>query len=349
MKSNNKNKISSQKYEQLIHEYQAKISSILKKNNDLNNEADDLINSIYLNRDIISDYLKDYPGYKEIEQNLIDSIENYLNNIDEKNKLEMQLNKLEHFQQNLPEEVELLQINNEQLKSELVQTLKQIYKYQKELDKQKKNALFKIPREEIFIMSPTKKNIELLDTINKLSKDIESNHLQEIDKREIKLLEAKIQIIEEQVDKLKLDINNDKNTNENNVNSNNENNEEDDPNEEEEMENGDEEGDGDDNYISNIIVGDNINNNNGILAGNKNSDNENLELIEQIKYFTKEVEKLEKENNETKKKIQEYDDEYKNLKEELKYINLQNIKKANIKNNSNSNRSTKFNVKNYKK
>jgi hypothetical protein len=347
MKSNNKNKISSQKYEQLIHEYQAKISSILKKNNDLNNEADDLINSIYLNRDIISDYLKDYPGYKEIEQNLIDSIENYLNNIDEKNKLEMQLNKLEHFQQNLPEEVELLQINNEQLKSELVQTLKQIYKYQKELDKQKKNALFKIPREEIFIMSPTKKNIELLDTINKLSKDIESNHLQEIDKREIKLLEAKIQIIEEQVDKLKLDINNDKNANEKNVNSNNENNEEDDPNDEEEMENGDEEGDGDDNYISNIIVGDNINN--GILAGNKNSDNENLELIEQIKYFTKEVEKLEKENNETKKKIQEYDDEYKNLKEELKYINLQNIKIANIKNNSNSNRSTKSNVKNYKK
>ena len=235
MKSNNKNKISSQKYEQLIHEYQAKISSILKKNNDLNNEADDLINSIYLNRDIISDYLKDYPGYKEIEQNLIDSIENYLNNIDEKNKLEMQLNKLEHFQQNLPEEVELLQINNEQLKSELVQTLKQIYKYQKELDKQKKNALFKIPREEIFIMSPTKKNIELLDTINKLSKDIESNHLQEIDKREIKLLEAKIQIIEEQVDKLKLDINNDKNANEKNVNNNNENNEEDDPNEEEEI------------------------------------------------------------------------------------------------------------------
>jgi hypothetical protein len=301
MKSNNKNKISSQKFEQLIHEYQAKISSILKKNNDLNNEADDLINSIYLNRDIISDYLKDYPGYKEIERNLIDSIENYLNNIDEKNKLEMQLNKLEHFQQNLPEEVELLQINNEQLKSELVQTLKQIYKYQKELDKQKKNALFKIPREEIFIMSPTKKNIELLDTINKLSKDIESNHLQEIDKREIKLLEAKIQIIEEQVDKLKLDINNDKNANEKNVNSNNENNEE-------EMENWDEEGEGYDNYISNIIAGDNINNNNGILARNKNSDNENLELIEQIKYFTKEVEKLEKENNETKKKIQEYEE-----------------------------------------
>ena len=48
-------------------------------------------------------------------------------------------------------------------------------------------------------------------------------------------MEAKIQIIEEQVDKLKLDINNDKNANEKNVNSNNENNEEDDPNEEEEI------------------------------------------------------------------------------------------------------------------
>ena len=343
MKSNNKNKITPQKYEQLIHEYQTKISSILKKNNDLSNEANDLINSIYVNRDIISDYLKDYPDYKEIEQNLIDSIENYLNNIDEKNKLEMQLNKLEHFQQNLPEEVELLQLNNEQLKSELVKILKQIYKYQKELDKQKKNALFKIPREEIFIMSPTKKNIELLDTINKLSKDIGNNHLKEIDKREIKLLEANIQIIEEQVDKLKLDINNDKNVNEKNVNNNN--NEEDEGNEEEEMEEGDEVGDGDDNYITNI--GDS--NNNGFIFGNKNSDNENLELIEQIKYFTKEVEKLEKENNVTKKKIQEYDEEYKSLKEELKFINnIHNIKSA-VKNNSTSHKSVKFNVKNYKK
>lgn len=325
MKTNTQNKITSQKYEQLIHEYQTKISSILKKNNDLSNEANDLINSIYLNRDIISDYLKDYPGYKEIEKNLIDSIENYLNNIDEKNKLEMQLNKLEHFQQNLPEEVELLQLNNEQLKSELVKTLKQIYKLQKELDKQKKNALFKIPREEIFIISPTKKNIELLDTINKLSKDIENNHMQEIDKREIKVLEAKIQIIEEQVDKLKQDIKSDKNISDKNVNNNN-NIEDDDANEEEEMDemDGEDDGDGEDNFITNL--GDYENNNIGMGIGNKNCDNENLELIEQIKYFTKEVEKLEKENSETKKKIQEYDEEYKNLKEELKNLNhIKNI------------------------
>ena len=347
MKTNTQNKITSQKYEQLIHEYQTKISSILKKNNDLSNEANDLINSIYLNRDIISDYLKDYPGYKEIEKNLIDSIENYLNNIDEKNKLETQLNKLEHFQQNLPEEVELLQLNNEQLKSELVKTLKQIYKLQKELDKQKKNALFKIPREEIFIISPTKKNIELLDTINKLSKDIENNHMQEIDKREIKVLEAKIQIIEEQVDKLKQDIKSDKNISDKNVNNNN-NIEDDDANEEEEMDemDGEDDGDGEDHFITNL--GDYENNNIGMGIGNKNCDNENLELIEQIKYFTKEVEKLEKENSETKKKIQEYDEEYKNLKEELKYLNVYNIKTT-IKNNSTSHRNVKFNMKDHKK
>ncbi len=337
MKVNNQNKISSQKYEQLIHEYQTKISSILKKNNDLSNEANDLINSIYLNRDIISDYLKDYPEYKIIEKNLIDSIENYLNNIDEKNKLEMQLNKLEHFQQNLPEEVELLQLNNEHLKSELINTLKQIYKLQKELDKQKKNALFKIPREEIFIISPTKKNIELLDTINKLSKDIENNHIQEIDKREIKLLDAKIQIIEEQVDKLKQNIdNNNKNKNEKNINENEE-------NEEDEMEEIDEE-----KGEELLDVEDEINeeNDNEIrIIGNKNYDNDNMELIEQIKYFTKEVEKLERENNETRKKIKEYNDEYNNLKDELKNLNLFNEKVTN-KNNSLSYRSVKYNNKN---
>lgn len=353
MKANNPNKISSQKYEQLIHEYQAKISSILKKNNDLSNEANDLINSIYLNRDIISDYLKDYPEYKTIEANLIDSIENYLDNIDEKNKLEMQLNKLEHFQQNLPEEVDLLQIHNEQLKTELIKTLKRIYKLQKELDKQKKNALFKIPREEIFIMSPTKKNIELLDTITKLSKDIENNHNQEIDKREIKLLDAKIQIIEEQVDKLKENIENNKKKNDKNINNNNEN----EDNEEDEIEEIDEEkgdddainGEGEDNYITN---GDYENNNEfGLIGNNKNYDNDNLELIEQIKYFTKEVEKLEKENSETRKKIEEYNVEYNNLKEELNSLNLCNGKKFG-KNNANSQRSVKFSnttKNNYKK
>jgi len=85
MKTNNK--LSSQKYEQLIHEYQSKISSILKINNDLSNEANDLINSIYLNRDIISEYLKDFPEFKPLEKNLSSSIETYLYNIEEKKKI----------------------------------------------------------------------------------------------------------------------------------------------------------------------------------------------------------------------------------------------------------------------
>ena len=119
--SQTKMKLSSQKYEQLIHEYQSKISSILKINNELSNEANDLINSIYLNRDIICDYLKDFPEFKPLEKNLFSSIEKYLYNIEEKKNLEMQLNKLEHFQQSLPEEVELLQLNNEILKHDLVQ------------------------------------------------------------------------------------------------------------------------------------------------------------------------------------------------------------------------------------
>ena len=260
----------------------------------------------------------------------------------------MQLNKLEHFQQNLPEEVELLQHNNEQLKSELINILKEIYKLQKELEKQKKNALFKIPREEIFIMSPTKKNIELLDTITKLSNDIKNNQMQEIDKREIQLLDAKIQIIEEQVDKLKESMdNNNKNKNEKNLGgSEDEGNEDEDEIDDFDEEKGEENGvngEGEENFI---INNDEYGNNNDIpiLANNKNCENENLELIEQIKYFTKEVEKLEKENNETRMKINEYNKEYQNLKEELQNLTLLNSKSSN-KTNSNSFRTTKFNGK----
>ena len=310
--SQTKMKLSSQKYEQLIHEYQSKISSILKINNELSNEANDLINSIYLNRDIICEYLKDFPEFKPLEKNLFSSIEKYLYNIEEKKNLEMQLNKLEHFQQSLPEEVELLQLNNEILKHDLVKILKKIYKMQKELEKQQKNSIYKISREEVFIVSPTKKNIELVDMINKLSKELENNYNQEIDKRRIKILDAKIKIIEEQVDKLKQNIN--KNSDENDTN----NNDEEDGNEDEELDDEVdekvEEDEIDDFYNMNEL------NKNGFNVGNKNPENENLELIEQIKYFKAQVEKLENENNETKNKIKEYDTEYKKLKEELKQL-----------------------------
>ena len=310
------NKLSSQKYEQLIHEYQSKISSILKINNDLSNEANDLINSIYLNRDIISEYLKDYPEFKPLEKNLFSSIETYLFNIEEKKNLETQLNKIEHFQQNLPEEVELLQLNNEILKNDLYKILKKIYKIQKELEKQKKNSIYKITREEVFIVSPTKKNIELVDSINKLNKELENNNMtQEIDKRKLKILEAKIKIIEEQVDKL----------NQSEIN----NNDEDDGNEDEEIDEFDADEKNEEDEINDFYVANNLDKNPiNIGMENKSVENENLELMEQIKYFKNQVEKLELENNKTKNKIKEYDNEYKKLKEELKMLEINGLKNS---------------------
>ena len=321
------NKLSSQKYEQLIHEYQSKISSILKINNDLSNEANDLINSIYLNRDIISEYLKDFPEFKPLEKNLSSSIETYLYNIEEKKKLETQLNKIEHFQQNLPEEVELLQLNNEILKNELYKILKKIYKAQKELEKQKKNSIYKITREEVFIVSPTKENIELVELINKLNKELENNNYsQEIDKRKLKILEAKIKIIEEQVDKL----------NQPEINNNNE---EDDANEDEEIDEFDADEKGEEDEINDFYEVNDFEKNNEINLENKNVENENLELMEQIKYFKNQVEKLEFDNNKTKNKIKEYDKEYKKLEEELKMLELSSLKKIDNTNNKKLNSS----------
>ena len=339
--SQTKMKLSSQKYEQLIHEYQSKISSILKINNELSNEANDLVNSIYLNRDIICEYLKDFPEFKPLEQNLFSSIETYLNDLEEKKNLEMQINKLEHFQQSLPEEVELLQLNNEILKHDLVKILKKIYKMQKELEKQQKNSIYKIAREEVFIVSPTKKNIELVDMINKLSKELENNYNQEIDKRELKILDAKIKIMEEQVDKLKQNI--DKNNDDNEAN----NNDEDEGNDDEEIDEFDAEEKGEEEEINDFYNMKEINQNGfGMGAGNKNGENENLELIEQIKYFKAQIEKLENENNQTKSKIKEYDREYRKLKEELKQLEANNIN--NEKNENNEKFTTNEKIENLK-
>ena len=336
-----KMKLSSQKYEQLIHEYQSKISSILKINNELSNEADDLINSIYLNRDIISEYLKDYPEFKPLEKNLFSSIEKYLNNLEEKKNLEMQLNKLEHFQQSLPEEVELLHLNNEILKHDLVNILKKIYKTQKELEKQQKNSIYKLSREEVFIVSPTKKNLELVGLMNKLNKELENNYNQEIDKRQLKILDAKIKVLEEQVDKLKQNIN--KSKDENNTN----NNDDEDGNEDEENDEFDAEEKLEEDEINDYYNLRELNKN-GIGIGDKTGENENLELIEQIKFFKAQVEKLENENNETKSKIKEYDIEYKKLKEELKSLEENDINNSKKKDDKNE-KLKDVNIKNNKK
>ena len=130
------------------------------------------------------------------------------------------------------------------------------------------------------------------------------------------------------MDKIKQNINITKNINEQNINNINDEEEEIDEIEgEEKGEKGGKDMDGEENEISNI--GEYVNNDGLGMIGNKNFDNENLELIEQIKYFTKEVEKLEKENNITKQKIKEYDNEYNNLKEELKSLNLYKNKSSN--------------------
>ena len=73
-----------------------------------------------------------------------------------------------------------------------------------------------------------------------------------------------------------------------------------------------------------------------------------MELIEQIKYFKAQVEKLENENNETKNKIEEYDIEYKKLKEELKQLegndknNIENKNKFKFEKNKNEKLVTKI-------
>lgn len=67
-----------------------------------------------------------------------------------------------------------------------------IYNIRKESEKQQKNYIYKNSREEVLIVYSTKKNVELFDTINKLSKELENNYKKEIYKRRIKKFGSKI-------------------------------------------------------------------------------------------------------------------------------------------------------------
>ena len=318
MKNNQNKIIHPKKFEQIIHNYQTDISKTLAKNNDLNNEVEDLLNSIIVNKDIIFDQLKSNPEYEIIENNLIETIENFLNYYDEKNNLKVQLKKFENFKENLPKEVELLQIKNSNLKKELSGLLKSIYKSQIELEKLIKNAVLKIPRDEKIIISPTKQNLHLYNSMLNLKSKLGNKNFNSKDKKEIELTNVIIKIIEGQLNKLlpKIDKkleNMDENMDENNN-----------------IESDEKSDEKDENLEIEGIKKQNFEDKNG----------ENLEILEQIQFFKKEVEKLEIENNESRNKIREYDKEYKKNKEKVK--NIRKPKKSLSKINKNEFRNKSY-------
>ena len=320
MKTNQK----SNSKEKIVEEYQNKISDYLRKNNQLELEISDLEKSIEINQNIIFSYLPNNDEVNKLKDDLFETISKYLSLIDEKSKCESQLIKLSQMINNLPEEIKMLKQINEELKNELNEKIGQIYKLEKDIDKQRKSQIFKEALKEIYVMSPTKNNLELFNKVIKTQDDIDKLNDDRGDKRKCKMLEVAVKCLEEQLNQINKDNKNEKENKDilktnskeyDNIFSKEEEYSESENSNKEEEEKSSNEDEEENNSFSD----------DDLTLIESNNDPEIIK--KEIENYKKDIKKLENENKNYKDQVEKYKNDYKDLREEIHKL-LKYIKKS---------------------
>lgn len=203
-----KSKFDSKTTKKLISTYQSTISHYTSENEALSSQLEDLKTTLALNQNLLYDFISSTIGKdEEVSKLIAESKTLWKENeqlIKQKNELEMKTAKLQELIEDTPTEIreELKQINesNEKMKLLLVQKEQTIKKLKTDLEKARKNALFKTARTEVLVTEPTKINVEinheLLNTKAILLK-VTSMHAQE--KKKADKLDKEVKTLQEEV------------------------------------------------------------------------------------------------------------------------------------------------------
>ena len=205
-------KFDSKTTKKLLTNYQNTISKYASENEQLTRQLEDLKTTLTLNQNLLYDFIKSSVGEDEKINNLINESKSLWNEneslIKQKNDLEMKTAKLQELIEDTPtqirEEINNINIQNNKMKNELVQKDNTIKKLKNDLEKARKNALFKTARTEILVTEPTKTNVEinheLLNTKTILTK-VTAMHAAE--KKKANKLDKEVKSLQEEVVKLK--------------------------------------------------------------------------------------------------------------------------------------------------
>ena len=216
--------------QKLLTSYQSTISHYTLENDLLSSQLEDLKTTLSLNQNLLYDYIKSTIGVNdEITALITESQTLWEENeqlIKQKHELEMKTSKLQELIEDTPTEIrdELKYINeaNEKMKNELIEKDNTIKKLKAELDKTRRNALFKSARTEVLVTEPTKINVEinheLLNTKAILIK-VSNMHAQE--KKRAAKLDKEVKSLQEEIIALKKSAAIDNNSNTYNSNNNN--------------------------------------------------------------------------------------------------------------------------------
>ncbi len=205
-------KFDSKTTKKLLTNYQNTISKYASENEQLTRQLEDLKTTLTLNQNLLYDFIKSSVGEDEKINNLINESKSLWNEnetlIKQKNELEMKTAKLQELIEDTPtqirEEINNINIQNNKMKTELVQKDNTIKKLKNDLEKARKNALFKTARTEVLVTEPTKTNVEinheLLNTKTILAK-VTSMHAAE--KKKASKLDKEVKSLQDEVSKLK--------------------------------------------------------------------------------------------------------------------------------------------------
>ena len=154
--------------QKLIGDYIKAAKKYSQENKELEQKIKDIKITLNLNQNILYDYIIKSAGETEEVKNLVNQTkknwEETQSYIEKKNFFEIKIAQLQELIEDTPtkirDEINDITIKNTKVQEEINEKDKIINKLKKELDKTRKNALFKVARTEVYVTDPTKYNLE---------------------------------------------------------------------------------------------------------------------------------------------------------------------------------------------
>ena len=154
--------------QKLIGDYIKAAKKYSQENKELEQKIKDIKITLNLNQNILYDYIIKSAGETEEVKNLVNQTkknwEETQSYIEKKNFFEIKIAQLQELIEDTPtkirDEINDITIKNTKIQEEINEKDKIINKLKKELDKTRKNALFKVARTEVYVTDPTKYNLE---------------------------------------------------------------------------------------------------------------------------------------------------------------------------------------------
>ena len=156
------------KKKKLIEDYIEAAKKYSQENKELEQKIKDIKITLNLNQNILYEYIIKAAGETEEIKNLVNQTkknwEETQSYIEKKNYFEIKIARLQELIEDTPtkirDEINDITLKNNKAQEEINEKDKIINKLKKELDKTRKNALFKVARTEVYVTDPTKFSLE---------------------------------------------------------------------------------------------------------------------------------------------------------------------------------------------